>query len=513
MRQLQLTGLSTATERKTTPISAHPALQRKGPPPLWLAIHLPELPLEVFDTADRRERPAVVVEEQGGRMRIVTASSKARKQGVETGMELRAACALCRDLVIYPRDLRAEQCYLEQLAGRAGRFTPQVVLEPPQALLLEIGGSLRLFGGIDSLWQRLRHSLTKRPLHLRYAVTSTPLASLWLARSNRSRVILSPQALRPALGELPVTILELEPRLERRLHRSGIQTLRDLWRLPRKGITRRFGPDLLQTLDRALGLEDDPRCAYIAPLSFRATLELPMESREILLIREAAKRLLARLTRFLWRHDAATEHLRFGLQSSGKTVHWLDLQLCQGSRDGKRLLELFELRLERTRLDDPVRALWLESLAIRPLKAGNRSLFHTLRETLPPEERWYELLDQLQSRLGENAVFSLQSLPEFRPERAWCRATPGDPKPTYGMPRRPLWLLPEPRPLLLRNGAPSCGGILTLQEGPERIESGWWSGIHVRRDYYVAQGRDGQRLWLFHDLTHPGRWYLHGVFG
>ena len=47
---------------------------------------------------------------------------------------------------------------------------------------------------------------------------------------------------------------------------------------------------------------------------------------------------------------------------------------------------------------------------------------------------------------------------------------------------------------------------------PERIETGWWRGADVRRDYYVVDTITGHRFWLFRDLMGDG-WFLHGEFG
>jgi protein ImuB len=70
---------------------------------------------------------------------------------------------------------------------------------------------------------------------------------------------------------------------------------------------------------------------------------------------------------------------------------------------------------------------------------------------------------------------------------------------------RPLWMLAEPQPL--------DGWEGTLITGPERIESGWWDGHDVRRDYYVARSRAGVRLWIFRERPPGQGWFLHGVFG
>src|SRR5262249_34176926 len=49
---------------------------------------------------------------------------------------------------------------LAAVAGWAGQFTPRVSLEPPQELVLEVGGSLGHFGGRWKLLALLRAGLT-----------------------------------------------------------------------------------------------------------------------------------------------------------------------------------------------------------------------------------------------------------------------------------------------------------------------------------------------------------------
>ena len=76
---------------------------------------------------------------------------------------------------------------------------------------------------------------------------------------------------------------------------------------------------------------------------------------------------------------------------------------------------------------------------------------------------------------------------------------------------RPLWLLAEPQPLAhLFENRPWI-----LRDGPERIESGWWDGADVRRDYFVAESPQGEIMWIYRDHRYgvdDGEWFLHGVF-
>jgi protein ImuB len=131
------------------------------------------------------------------------------------------------------------------------------------------------------------------------------------------------------------------------------------------------------------------------------------------------------------------------------------------------------------------------------------------------------LVEHLRARLGVGAVYGIDHVPEHRPENAWCVAEPlltRNPSQTHtgctDAPfRRPLWLLGEPQELESQRGRPRLHGTIELLAGPERIESGWWDGADVRRDYYCAKGVNGTHVWIYRECTGARRWFLHGIFG
>jgi protein ImuB len=147
---------------------------------------------------------------------------------------------------------------------------------------------------------------------------------------------------------------------------------------------------------------------------------------------------------------------------------------------------------------------------LRPWTGRSENLFDGAAQA---QEGWAQLVDRLQARLGETAVRGLHTLDEHRPERAWNTCAPGELGETDEgvLAARPLWLLPAPVPLAQNDGRPDLDGALALQRGPERIESGWWDGGDVMRDYFLAHSTRGARLWVFQERR-TRRWFLQGIF-
>jgi protein ImuB len=102
-------------------------------------------------------------------------------------------------------------------------------------------------------------------------------------------------------------------------------------------------------------------------------------------------------------------------------------------------------------------------------------------------------------------VHGLRAHEDHRPEQAWRAETEVRTvasSQTVGF--RPGWLLSQPIPLR--------GGITQIQTGPERIETGWWDGGDIRRDYYRVKTRLGQDAWAFRPCDEDGEFMLHGWF-
>jgi len=505
---------------------------------LWLCLWLPSLPLEALGERATGPAACAVIEGEGSRQWVVAASEVARRQGIRPGLGLNAALALVPGLDLRERRPDAEAALLQRVASWAIRFTPVVSLEPPAALLAEVRGSLGLFGGAEALRRRAAGELLQEHgLAARASIAPTPRAAWWLARAGLEEAVSSLDALPSLAARLPVVCLGWPPEVMRTLVTLGVRTVADLARLPREGIARRFGPALIDELDEGFGRRPQPRCRAVSPERFDEVLDLPAESESLALIEAALSRLLERLQAFLRARAAGIRGLALELGHRDVQATRLRLGLARPTGDVAHLLGLLRERLGRTPLPAPARALRLRSTIATPLVLASGVLPGEGVQQADPEAA-SRLVERLRARLGAEAVFSVCLVPEHRPESAWRVAEPALASPAaagrsrsrrkrgqppfpeemetapFSFSARPLWMLAEPQRLRQQDGVPLHEGcLLELDSGPERIETGWWDGRDVRRDYYIARSRSGLRLWIFRERDRGGGWWLHGVFG
>jgi len=488
---------------------------------LWVAVYFPELALEALERDPNERRPHVVIEGSGSTQRVAACDRAAVHAGVRPGMALNAAYALAPRLITRPRQHRAEKQLIERCAAWAGQFTPLVSIEPPDALLLEVKGSLGLFEGAHALCERISTALAYRGFNVAVTLAPTARASLWLARARRNAVIAEPAALASALSALPVGALGWPQASLALLTGMGIATVGDCLRLPRDGWARRFGVDLLGELDRATGRAPEVRRSYRRAQRFNARFEPVVEISESERLAVAFEPLLEELGRFLRIHQAGVNSCALGLRHRGIAESILRLGLAAPSADARHFVALVRARLERYALPAPVTEIRLRSGPLLPLSFASGSVFRA-RQAMPEEAEGDvpRLVERLRARLGEEAVFGVCLVSEHRPEAAWRVAQLDSLTGVHGRREvadltaaRPLWMLAQPEALKIVQGAPSYRGPLILEAGPERIETGWWDGKDVARDYYVARDERGARLWIYQERRQERGWFWHGIFG
>jgi len=472
---------------------------------MWIAIRLPQLPLEIFLRGSSTPEPFAVEE----RHCVFACDRKAFARGVRAGMVVAAALALAPALRVAPRDPASETEALLGVAGWAAQFTPGVALEFPDGVLLEVSGSLKLFGGLESLLERLRRGLAEMGWSCVLAGAPTPRAAFWLALAGKQKFIGESAELEPLLAALPLEVLRCNDETLAAFEAIGVRTLGELRALPREGVARRFGQGPLAELDRALGRLPDPRNFFVPPARFGAALSLPAEVTQAEALLFAARRLIVQLAGFLAARSSGVQRFVFRLRHRDKAATEIAIGLVAPSRDAGHFTLLLRERLSNFTLAEPVREISLRADDVVPLAGHN--LGFALEQGKPPGQ-WEHLVERLRSRLGTGAVYGLSSHAEHRPERAIAITEPGSRPlhPDFG--ERPFWLLERPKPLAEVGAAPHYEGPLELLAGPERIESGWWDGGDVARDYFVARTQSESLVWVYREWRGEGGWYLHGVF-
>jgi protein ImuB len=475
---------------------------------LWIALDFPRLPLETFALASAHTEPWAIADGAD----VLVCNEPARALGVRAGMRLLAACALAPRLNYRLRDAAAEAATLTTLAAWAGQFTPNVSLEPPRALLLDIEGSLRFFGGIRPILQALQRGFDDMGCSATMACAPTATAALLLARAGMQKIVNCKRALDAVVAALPLAALACDARTAQTLQAVGVKRVGDLMALPRDGVARRCGQKLLDSVDRALGRLPAPRQFFVPPAQFDAKLELAAPSAHSEAVLFAAKRLINQLTGFLAARNGGVQRFTLTLAPERGAATSIEIGLVAPTRDGGHLTLLVRERLAALALPAPVHALRIAAHDILVLAEENRELF---ADRAGVEGEWQKLVERLRARLGAQAVHGLAAEAEHRPERAWRATEPGAASITSacGPPPRPLWLLAAPQPLKEIAARPHYReSALALVAGPERIESGWWDDDDVKRDYFVAQTPDSATLWIYRERRAPGGWYLHGVF-
>ncbi len=472
---------------------------------LWLCLYFPRFALDVL--AQTEDLPLAITQGRGRACTIWQGNAAAVAAGACSGMRLSAAQALCGELRVRPRDEAMEGAALSRLAAWAGQFTPTLSLAP-QALLLEIEGSLRLFGGLAPLVARIQTGIEALGYQAQLAVAPTAGAARLFACAGLSVFLTDKCTLAGQLAHVPLRALALPARQQAALDDLGLQRLGEVLRLPRAGLARRLGRDLLDDLDRALGRRPEVLVPFMPPPRYAGRLPFPAEVANADALAFGAQRLLQELAGFLRARDSGVQRLAITLKHERPPTTRFVLGLVAPSRDPQHWSMLLRERLARTALRAGVIEIAIAARDLRPWTGRSENLFDGAAQA---QEGWTQLVDRLQARLGEAAVRGLHTLDEHRPEHAWAVCAPGETSEEGALGARPLWLLPAPVPLAQRDGQPDLDGRLALQRGPERIESGWWDGRDVTRDYFLAHSARGAQLWVFQERR-TQRWFLHGIF-
>lgn len=468
-------------------------------PPVWLALHFAQLPIDRQPT-DGADEPRAVVLQEGPRKRIMACNQSAAAYGIKAGVALKNAYALAPQLIISDFDPSEQQAHLEQLTLWALHYSSWVSPQEPDLILLEIGASLNLFNGLDNLLNLVHRDAAEQRVSLGTGVAPTPAAATLFARMGMNHPVTDTPSLKETLRAVPVGFLPLEAFTLKGLRQSGLRTLGELQSIPPAALTRRFGThctDLLYKLDGRL---PDPQPAYQAPETFAQSVDLPLEAQDCAALAFPLNRLMSALGGFLKARDKGVCALELRLFHHRRKSTRVGLKFLDPTADMAHLFMVANERLAALELEAPVIRLILESSELASMQREGRDLFQQRQAQSNSIE---QVMDKLVARLGKESLYCALPGNDHRPEKAWMSALLEGQQPPERWPARPIWLLREPYRLTVP---------VQLKTLPERIENGWWDENDVRRDYHIAVDNNGSYLWVYRQRHDPQELWVHGLF-
>ncbi len=481
--------------------------------------------------------PFAIVGEVGGAQVLVSVCAQAQAAGVQQGQSLRDATAICPALIHRPAHPARDAAFLASLRRWAGKFTPWVAEDAPDALALDITGCAHLFGGEAALIEGIASDCAALNLSVRAGIADTRGAAWALARyggqvarahrngdaiaqearATRARaskrraweqmatrvrtaqaldaaIIAPPGDMAAVLAPLPLAALRLDSAVVDGLQRLGLRHVRDVLALPRAPFARRFGAGALRRLDQALGLEPEPISPARGDTHFATRLSFPDPIGLRGDVEAAIDRLLPRLCDGLRAKGFGARTLRLQAFLAGGGISAIEVGLARPADHPARIRPLLLLKLDQIDAGFGIDCLRLHACAAEPLPpqqhAGHLDAAERVQSRASGDTDLDDLIGKLGAKLGPEAVQRLAPAASHIPAKAaqplaaaWAAQTLG------GAPEWPA--PPAPRPLLIFPPeivtAPEEGPTPPAQFkwrgrtwatrvaiGPERIAPEWW---------------------------------------
>ena len=466
---------------------------------LWLYLHFPQLQLDSLLAQQAYASELALVIVNSANMQVVQLNSSASQAGIRTGMSIAAAATLCPSLQVQDYQAKVEQDARINVADKLYTLTSDICFFADSGLLLRVHTMLQLYAGLTSYWLAIEQQLSSLNVSYHYAIANTPLAAKLLALNQWNTVTDDERQIAYALQHCPLQLTDLDDKAVHKLKRIGVNRLAQLMTMPLTDIGKRFSYEVAEYLGRLSGELPQPVAFYHPQQNFERYLELLYEATDSQQLIPPLEHLLTALQQFLTLRDQVTLAISICLHQREHPALRLKIGSQQGEYRCAPWLVLMRLQLENLSLDAPVYGITLSSGETHLRCPQKADLFAAKQAELTR----LQLIALLQAKLGTQAVRRPVFNDEHRPESAnqstafsqlqAHKVTP--------LAMRPVFLLPEPTPLTQK---------VSIEHGPERIQSGWWDKHPVERDYFVARNQQGQWYWIFR--TSQQQWFLHGVF-
>ena len=472
---------------------------------LWIYLYFPQLQLDLLQSSN--EQALGIVDTSNNQ--LCQLNQKALKSGVKLGMGLASASLVYPDLCLHEYNQDVESNAITNRANKLYLFTSDIVLMPPQAIVLRAQNMLSLYGGLQDYWQVIQQCLEQylSEQHLKYIASSaySVQGAKVLALSGQQLISQERKIIQEKLLRCSLSVSDIDPKDLDKLMRIGVKTYADLAQLALPEVANRVSRFSMSVINELAGKQAARLKFYQPTPSYHDYLELlyevsnsdkllPIIHRcinklsEFLLLRNA--HCLSISTTFFQRDHAPIEQIFNSIRPIYKACDWLDI---------------ISLQIESMLFSSPVYALSIHCSQYEVASIANDDMFANKSSHVAA----LTLLSRLQSKLGKVNVKRLHFVADFRPESSSLQTSinqdnavnKASSKNSQIFADRPGLLLPQPLPLRMQ---------VEVIKGPERIQTGWWDDKPINRDYYIGQSPNGQQVWIF--KTPNKQWYLHGYF-
>jgi protein ImuB len=469
----------------------------------------------------------VLVMPDHGRMRITEVSALAKSKGIENGMLVADARILLPSIEIIDDTSNLAQKLLNKIAIWCIRFTPIVAIDLPDGIILDVTGCTHLWGTEEIYLKTIIQRLKKSGFHVRAAMADT-IGTAWaVSRYGKTKAIIETGSQAEALMNLPAAALRLEADKLDKLYKLGLHPIGSFMNMQRSVLRRRFGKKFLLRLSQALGYEEEIIQTVIQTEAYHERLPClePIQTKTGIEI--ALQKLLDALCKRLQKEGKGLRTASFkGYRIDNKTEE-INIITSHPSGNSKHLFKLFEIKIATIEPASGIELFTLDAMKVEDVNALQET-FWTANNSLESIEV-AELLDNLQSKFGNNIVHRYLPDEHHLPERSVKLATSLQDKPSIEWRTdklRPIQLLHSPKRIEVSAPIPDYPPMNFKYDGKlhkvmkadacERIEAEWWIDSGLHRDYYIVEDEEGKRYWLYrlghYNSEYKPTWFLHGFF-
>jgi len=424
---------------------------------------------------------------------VLDCCTRAAAAGVEPGMHLSQAEALCPDARFVPADEEAYNAVHDVLVDAARRFTPVVETNRLGLVLAEVSGLKHRFDNeTDLAHQLVREASNSSGLDVRLGLGDTRFVAEQAAHAAQTgeACVVPPDGGQAFLSPLDISALPLDPEMERRLRSLGVRTLGAFANLPRLAVIRQFGSYAGALYDMACGEGDQPVQADAPPLQLSRSHAFvdPVNDRVSLLAH--VKLMTDDLGRQLSSRGYQAEGMRLKAEEMCGETHTLGKTVKPPSSNAEKLSRLGARMLGSMTIGGPVAEISLIVYPLRPFHLGATQL--TLFDGAPSEEvstfsrTLRETLRRLWARFGELSIVVASLVIPPKPSSIQVTTDRHD------LPRAIVW----------REHIREVQCVYELWRERQR----WW-GQPIERDYFRLELEDGQMRVVFRDVR-TNQWLL-----